>query len=200
MSEKKSFFALPFLSLILLAAVTFFAVSYIREKALTVKLAGALDNSKRLLSTANDELERSRQKLALDAKFQDRAQRYMEWQFVLREQTDRAGKRILSEANTILRQTGNKNLVSLLYYNLGLGYTVSADFNAALIAFAEAYRLNPQDPEISYVLGLLYSTYKQDAGQAVKYYTRFLELSPDKTRSGEVQERIASMERAMPGK
>jgi tetratricopeptide (TPR) repeat protein len=116
---------------------------------------------------------------------------FLEWQFVLRDQVSEA-KANLSDRIARLKDTDkDKDLLALLYYNLGLNYTLAVDYPRAITAFEEALKLDPKDSASAYNLGLLYSVYQKDADKAVKYYRKYLELSPSTSKVGDVKQRIA---------
>lgn len=121
---------------------------------------------------------------------------YLEWQFVLKEQVNDAGNRLRSRINKISDLKKDKELSGLLYYNLGLNYVLAADFNSAIRSFEQAIGLQPKDAESYYMLGLLYSTYRQDTKKAVRYYEKYLQLAGTKSpRAREVEERIEAMQK-----
>jgi len=121
---------------------------------------------------------------------------YLEWQFVLKEQVNDAGNRMRNRINKISDLKKDKELSGLLYYNLGLNYVLAADFNSAIRSFEQAIGLQPKDSESYYMLGLLYSTYRQDTKKAVRYYEKYLQLAGTKSpRAREVEERIEAMQK-----
>jgi len=121
---------------------------------------------------------------------------YLEWQFVLKEQVSDAGNRLRSRINKIRDLKKDKELSGLLYYNLGLNYVLAADFNSAIRSFEQAIGLQPKDAESYYMLGLLYSTYRQDTKKALRYYEKYLQLAGTKSpRAREVEERIEAMQK-----
>jgi len=122
---------------------------------------------------------------------EDAAMNFVQWQFVLRDQVEEAKAR-LSERIAKVKNIGkNKELLNLLYYNLGLNYTLAVDYAGAISAFEEALKFDSGDSASAYNLGLLYSVYQKDPDKAVKYYRKYLNLSPSAANAEEVRQRIA---------
>jgi tetratricopeptide (TPR) repeat protein len=121
---------------------------------------------------------------------------YLQWRFILREQVYDAGNRIRSQINAIKDLKKNRELSSLLYYNLGLNCFLAGDFKSAITAFEEAVNLNPKDTESYYNLGLLYSTYSQNYKKAINFYKKYLEFaSANSPKAKEIKERLAALEK-----
>lgn len=64
-----------------------------------------------------------------------------------------------------------------IYYNLGVGALQKGDFVQAEAAFQRVLELAPADKDASYNLGILYEKYLDRPADAVKYYTRYINLS-----------------------
>jgi tetratricopeptide (TPR) repeat protein len=121
---------------------------------------------------------------------------YLQWRFILREQVYDAGNRIRSQINAIKDLKKNRELSSLLYYNLGLNCFLAGDFKSAITAFEEAVNLNPKDTESYYNLGLLYSTYSQNYKKAINFYKKYFEFaSANSPKAKEIKERLAALEK-----
>ena len=158
-----------------------------------VRLQNKLFISEQTLKGLNDDV----QKFTSEKNQQEEgALDYLEWKYVLKDQVSGAKQRLSKQINSIKDLKKNKELASLLYYNLGLTYTLAVDFNSAIKAFEEAISINSKDADSYYNLGLLYSTYRQKPGKAVSYYKKYLEFVPVKSATaGEVKERIKLLER-----
>jgi len=172
-------------------SVAFFACLYVATRIKNLKLKSSLaavEEKTKLLSEENKRYEDFKRE---EVKFQDNALSYMEWQFVLKEQVSRAAKLLQEKINQVKDVKKDKELLNLLYYNLGLNNTLAVNFDAAIKAFEQAVDLEPKDADSYYNLGLLYSTYQQNPRKAVKYYEDYLKLVPKGTKSDEVKERIA---------
>ena len=141
-----------------------------------------------------EEIGRSRQEKERLEQKEERIGRealdYLEWQYVLSDQVSQAAERLTKEIREVRELKKSKELINLLYYNLGLSYTLAVDFDAAIAAFEQALKYKREDAESCYNLGLLYSTYRQNPKRAVKYYKKYLELSPSGLKAGEVKERL----------
>lgn len=118
---------------------------------------------------------------------------YLQWQFIVNEQVDKASARLKEEIAKIKDLKKNKDLAGLLYYNLGLSYDLAQDFDSAIKAFEEAVSLQPKDADSYYNLGLLYSTFRMNTKKAVKNYQKYLELAGQGTKADEVRERINTL-------
>lgn len=184
--NKKVLGLITLLFIISWAALAFFGVllvqSRIESSRLENKAAFFKENS-RLLAEQVKQCQKARAG-------NEEAVDYLEWQFVLKDQVVEAAKRLNREVDKIRGLKKNKELLSLLYYNLGLNYTLAVDFDAAIQTFEKAIKFQPNDAESYYNLGLLYSTYRQNPKQAIKYYKKYLELVPSGLKAGEVRERL----------
>jgi len=118
---------------------------------------------------------------------------YLEWQYVLSEQVTQASKRLSREIRRIKDLKRNKELINLLYYNLGLSFTMAVDFKEAIKAYELAVKFNSKDAESYYNLGLLYSTYHQSPKKAIKYYNKYLQLVSSGQKAEVVRGRIESL-------
>lgn len=121
---------------------------------------------------------------------EDEAMNFVQWQFVLRDQVEEAKANLSERIAKVKNIAKNKGLLNLLYYNLGLNYTLAVDYAKAISAFEEALKFDSSDSASAYNLGLLYSVYQKDANKAVKYYRKYLKLSPSAAKAEEVRQRI----------
>jgi len=141
-----------------------------------------------------EEIDRSKQEKERAEQKEERIGRealdYLEWQYVLSDQVSQAAERLTREIRKVRDLKKSKELINLLYYNLGLSYTLAVDFDAAIAAFEKALKYKREDPQSCYNLGLLYSTYRQNPIKAVKYYKKYLKLLPSGPKAGEVKERL----------
>lgn len=115
---------------------------------------------------------------------------YLRWRFVLKDQVDAANKRLKARTVEINTMKKDKSEANLTYYSLGLSCVLASDFEGAIGAFEEALKYDPKDAQSCYNLGLLYSTYRSDPKNAVKYYEKYIALIPKGDKSEEVKERI----------
>jgi len=171
-------------------SLAIFSALFIKERAnilnlkasmaLLEKRANAMDHYKR----AEIDLRDKRSKQETDAL------NYVQWQFLLKEEAEAAGQRLTEWANKLQ----DKSLAGLLYYNAGLSYTVSMDFDSAIRSFEKAVRLNQKDGNSYYNLGLLYSSYLKDNARAVKCYKDYLKIVPEGPKSDSARERIKIMQ------
>ena len=69
-----------------------------------------------------------------------------------------------------------------IYYNLGVGALQKGDFAQAEAAFLRVTELSPLDKEACYNLGVLYEKYLDKPRAAIKYYTRYINLSDSNDR------------------
>jgi len=177
------------------AAAALFAFLFVFTQAQNVKLKKNILACTAKLGSLNMDMA-TYQKLKEQSQNWDKtALDFLEWQFVLKDQINTSGLRLLNEINKIRDLRHDKELANLLYYNLGLTYTMAVDFNSAIRAFEDALAVKAADPDSCYNLGLIYSTYRRDAGRAIKYYQKFLELSPKSPKAEEVKERIKALQR-----
>ncbi len=66
-----------------------------------------------------------------------------------------------------------------IFFNLGVLYLKINSYWEAAQAFGRTEELNPKDAEALYNLGVLYEIFLNEPSTAVRYYRRYLELSPD---------------------
>jgi tetratricopeptide (TPR) repeat protein len=170
------------------------AMLFVTVYAKNAKLAHSLKamENKLFVITMKDEKDRE-SNLAKNRSLEDETLRYLQWQFVLKDQVSESGRRLLNQIAAIKELEKNRELGNLLYYNLGLNYTLALDFNSAVGAYEKAAQIKPDDANSCYNLGLLYSV-RKDNSQAVKWYKKFLALSPASPKAREVEDRVKAME------
>jgi tetratricopeptide (TPR) repeat protein len=186
--------------LTLLFIITWFFVAVMGFLFVKVRLQNAgLKNSIAVLEKSLGYLDENLKKYKEVKKEEERYEKgvldYLQWQFALRDQVNQAKQRLQDKINKIKDLKKDKSLLNLLYYNLGLSFTLAVDFGSAISAFEEAARFDPKDADSCYNLGLLYSTYSRDMNKALKYYKRYLELVPEGTKKEEVKERVKTLEK-----
>jgi len=150
------------------------------EVAFLGKNANALHDSAKNLSAAKDTNEA-------------RALGFIQWQYVLKDQVKNARQELTDRINKAKITSSDKTLLNLLYYNLGLAYTMAVDFGNAINAFEEALQYDSKDAGSCYNLGLLYSARLQDKNKAVKYYKKYLELMPSGPNAQEARDRVEEL-------
>ena len=174
-------------------ATALFAFLFIIVKFENIKLKSLVVTEKHKLASfesISDEYERLK---AEKIKWDNATVDYIDWQFVLRDQINMSGVKILAALNNIEDIRHNKELANLLYYNLGLSYMMAVDFDSAIKYFKTATDLKSADADSWYNLGLLYSTFKNDSRNAIRCYNKFLALLPNSPKSGEVKTRIEAL-------
>jgi tetratricopeptide (TPR) repeat protein len=119
----------------------------------------------------------------------------LQWQYMLKDQVNQAGQQLLDRVDKAAAAKKDPALLNLLYYNLGLSYTMAVDFDRAIIAFEEAVKYNPHDAQSCYNLGLLYSINAKDADKAAMYYMEYLQQAPSASNAEEVRGKIKALEK-----
>lgn len=76
---------------------------------------------------------------------------------------------------------------SYYHYNLGVSYTKSELYDEAIKEYKAALKLNPNDPDTNYNLGILYDKYKNNPDTAAIYYKKYLQLNPKAVDKEEVE-------------
>lgn len=178
---------------LILAGITFLLSATIKSN---LELRQSVYELEKCAAPLKEDAEKFREFKMAKEKFEEGAVDYLEWQFVLKSETQQARQRLSEEIKKIKGlKTQDKGLLNLLYYNLGLGCILSMDFPSAISAFEEALKYNSKDAHSYYSLGLLYSTYRQSAQNAAKYYKKYLELEPSGSKAKEVKDRLMALER-----
>lgn len=173
-------------------ALALFGFLYVNACIQNYKLKRSLSFFKRASDSLRSDLtEANKDKDAKGAA----ALNFLEWQYVIKDQVAYANQQLLDSVNKIKDLNQDKNMLDLLYYNLGLNYTLGVDFDKAIGAFEEALRYNPEDAYSYYNLGLLYSGYKGDSKKAAKNYRRYLEILPSGPKAKDVKERVQQLEK-----
>ncbi len=68
---------------------------------------------------------------------------------------------------------------TLFHYNLGVFYTRQGDYKKAVESFNKVIAVNPQDADVHYNLGVLYSEYLNDNKKAIEHFKDYLNLAPN---------------------
>jgi len=118
---------------------------------------------------------------------------FVEWQFVVREQSLRLARRLEEEISKQKETKKNYPLLNAMHYNLGISYINAMDFASAIAEFQKALKYKSDDKWSFYNLGLLYSTYSQDIRKAIENYKKFLSLEPRDELAETVRQRIESL-------
>jgi len=194
--SKKSFSIL----LTVLIVATWFLVAVMGFAFVKVRMQNIkLKNSVAVLGQSMDYLGQNLKKYQDSRKEEEQYEKgvvdYLQWQFALRDQVVQANRRLKDQIKKISDLKKDKALINLLYYNLGLSFTLSVDFGQAITSFDEALKYNPRDADSCYNLGLLHSTYTRDKNKAIKYYKRYLEFAPEGAKKEEVKQMIGTLEK-----
>ena len=177
------------------AILIFFCFTlYLRDIKLK-SYAAVLENNIVLL---NKNLKQYQESAGERSKLEENAMDYLRWKFVLKEQVDGAGDRLSEKGAALKNMKKDKELANLIYYNLGLSYTMAVNFESAIKAFEEALQYDPKDAWSCYDLGLLYSAYRTDQAKGISYYERYLELAPSGAKAREVKERVDTLKKGRP--
>jgi len=168
---------------------------YMKERGRAVRLETMLLVTERNMVNYKDNASRYQEFKEERERWQESTLDYLGWQFVLKDQVALAGERLSDNIKQMKDLKKNKDLINLLYYNLGLNYTLAMDFEPAIRAYEDALRYEPRDFQSCYNLGLLYSTYRKNAAKAVQYYKKYLELVPKSPLVKDVEARILSLEK-----
>lgn len=79
------------------------------------------------------------------------------------------------------------------HYNMGCVYRACGQFRRAEMEFQEALKLNPDDPDTHYNLGVMYDESLGNRVKAREHYQRFVELAPQDPDAAKVQEWLLSL-------
>jgi tetratricopeptide (TPR) repeat protein len=175
------------------AAAAFFAFLFIAATIENIKLKNSLAIERHQLTAFKDSIDEYERLKTEKEKWDTATVDYLDWQFVLKDQLTLASVKIMAAINSIDNVKNNKDLANLLYYNLGLAYMMSVDFDSAIKYFKTATDLRSADADSWYNLGLLYSTFKNNPREAEKCYSRFLALVPGSPKATDVKSRIEAL-------
>jgi tetratricopeptide (TPR) repeat protein len=178
------------ITLVCLAALVFVSVYlYIQNVNLRNSMIALEEKTFSLM----DDTKRSQESKLLADDLESRVLDYLEWRFVVKEQTRQAAIRLSEAATKVKELKKDKTLLNLFYYNLGLSYILSQDFNAAIEAFKQGLEYKPNDAWSSYNLGLLYSVAGRDNKKAALYYNKYLESDPSGIYAADVKLRLEEL-------
>ena len=84
-----------------------------------------------------------------------------------------------------------------VWSELGMTFIAESDPQRAAQYLVYAYRLQPDNPKLLLNLGVYYDVYRRNRAEAVKYYTRFLNISKQNSamaqKRGEVEKRLQAL-------
>lgn len=193
LQKKPSFLMLLFV--IAWSCVAFAGFLFVNARIQNLKLKDSVAALEKRLAGLNQSIDKYEEFRKKEEQVQKEALDYLQWQFVLRDQVVQANQRLGDKINKIKDLSTDKALLNLLYYNLGLSFTLAVDFESAIKAFNEALRFDPKDDQTCYNLGLLYATNNKDIDKAIKHYKRYLELVPKGAKTDEVKQMINTLEK-----
>jgi tetratricopeptide (TPR) repeat protein len=176
-----------------LICLLFFAFIFVKTSARNIKKDTLVLLEKTMISSSAEtqkELERAR--VEEENRGRDSLE-YLQWRFMLKDQVGLCGEKLKELLNRSKGGKKDKELVNVLYYNLGINYILAADFGAAIKAFEEALKYNQNDHFSYYNLGLLYSVYAKNPKKAAENYERFIGLQPQGRYSQEVKQRLSAL-------
>lgn len=166
-----------------------FTYLYIQNRALRASIAILEDKTMVMLEEGKRYQELKDSASKLEGEVVD----FLQWRFVVREQTAQANQRLRESAGKIRELKKDKMLLNLFYYNLGLSYILSQDFSGAITAFEKALQYWAKDAWSCYDLGLLYSITGRDRRKVEQYYKKYLELDPAGLYANEVKARLEKL-------
>ena len=91
-----------------------------------------------------------------------------------------------------------KSQQAILHHELGVAYTQLQAYAKAIGAFEEALRLNPDNPQTHYHLGLLYKQARKDVQKASHHLRTYLQLSPQASDRKQLEVLLTLMQRERP--
>jgi len=194
MKKKNSSDLLVLFFIITWACLAVMGFLFVKTRLQNQRLKNSVAVLGKSLDYLDENLKKS-QESNEEEQYQKKALDYIQWQFALRDQVNQANQRLKEGINKTKDLKRDKALLNLLYYNLGLSFTLSVDFGQAITAFEEALKFDPRDADSCYSLGLLYSVYSRDNKKALRYYKKYLEFAPGGTKRDEVKQRINTLEK-----
>ncbi len=168
---------------------------FVKVRLENIKLKNTAAVLEKSIGYLDQNLKKYRETWEEEERYEKGALDYLQWQFALRDQVNQANQRIRAQIRKMSDLRKDKALISLLYYNLGLSFTLSVDFGQAIAAFEEALKYDPRDADSCYNLGLLHSAYTRDNNKALRYYKRYLEYAPEGSKKDEVRQMVDNLEK-----
>lgn len=197
---KSTAFFMTVLFIISWVAVLVFSMRYVVVRGSYASLKAKYEDMKEAFNVVArrlDYLEAQTARLAGEntARRESKAAEFLQWRYLLQEEVAQANNNFLAKIDKLLAAKPDAELLNLLYYNLGLGNTLAANFDLALEAFEKAVKYDVRDADSYYCLGLLYSAYKKDNKKAINAYKNYLAFAPSASKADEVRQRIKALEK-----
>jgi len=187
LNKLKSVILLSWIVILTISGIIIYQVGIGRDSR---KVNATLEDK---LMSVSAELERCRMRRAAGAASDEDALKFVEWQFVVRDQADALSRRLETEISKEKETKKNQKLLNAMHYNLGLSYVNSMDFDSAIAEFQKALKYNSSDKWSLYNLGLLYSVLAKDSAKAADNYKRYLAVAGKDDLAGIVKERLESL-------
>jgi len=187
LNKLKSVILLSWIVILTISGIIIYQVGIGRDLR---KVNAALEDK---LMSVSAELERCRMRRAAGTASDEDALKFVEWQFVVRDQADALSRRLETEISKEKETKKNQKLLNAMHYNLALSYVNSMDFDSAIAEFQKALKYNSSDKWSLYNLGLLYSVLVKDSAKAADNYKRYLAVAGKDDLAGIVKERLESL-------
>jgi len=101
--------------------------------------------------------------------------------------------KILQEAYNEIKETGDKDRRDM-HYNVAVVYTREGRFEEAKEEYLKALKLDPNDADVHYNLGVLYDDYLDDKESAALHYRKYLLLKPHAADVDQVKDWLMKIE------
>lgn len=112
------------------------------------------------------------------------------WQF---SQQDKPGEAIPLYLKAIKQNPANVNL----YYNLGIDYLKTNQFQKAQECFIKCIQLSPKDADSYYNLAVLNESYLKNKELSLRYYNLYLKYTAEKDKANEVRSWMARIKKEL---
>jgi len=139
----------------------------------------ALDEAKTTLESKVGDLQRA--KLKLERLEEKMSKEDTALKSKLEKESRELKEQIQSLEETLQTERG------LYQYNLAVAYTQSEIYDRAIKAYEKSLKIDPDNPEAHYNLGLLYLNFDNYPEKAVEHFYSYLELRPDAEDVEEVE-------------
>jgi tetratricopeptide (TPR) repeat protein len=179
---------------------------YRERKQLAADLAKARKNLVAIERKSRDEkrgLVRQVEKLQLETdakvkKYEERLQKIQKAYAEAQKEKEAMDRRVENLPEKFARLARQKQKLvedtANMHYNLGVFYSKKKNYKRAMAEFKEAVELKPDHSLATYNMAHIYAAYFKEKDKAIRYFKRYLNISPGASDRSEVMKYISTWE------